>query len=52
MKHIAIAALMIGALFVVARLIGHSEPQAEADGGSTASLSPADRETAFDGVRY
>ncbi len=52
MKHIAIAALVIGVLFVVAQLIGRSEPAADADGGSTASMSPSDRETTFDGVRY
>jgi len=52
MKHIAIAALVIGLLVVVAQLIGRGEPEAVTDGGNTASMSPSDRETTFDGVRY
>lgn len=52
MKRIAIAALVIGFLVVVAQLIGGREPEAGADAGNTASMSPSDRETTFDGVRY
>jgi hypothetical protein len=52
MKRIAIAALVVGLLVVVAQLIGRGDPQAEPDGGNTASMSPSDRETTFDGVRY
>jgi hypothetical protein len=48
MRRVAIAALVIGVLVVLARLIGQST-----DGGATAAAAlPPDLDTTFNGVKY